>query len=104
MFEWLFGEKPVYYIPNHWSIPTVNKEIEVDAHRFTDKENEVMDHLCKAVTIWTSLDRPHPSDEAEFVFHIHALQNLLCYRLARRCEPPLHQGIPEPDYKEKGNV
>lgn len=53
----------------------------------SEGEKAVMAHLVAAVNEFSALPEGHPSDVADFVFHIHALQNMLGCRVAARLEP-----------------
>ncbi|QES88866.1 hypothetical protein [Rhizosphaericola mali] len=54
---------------------------------FTEKENEVMESLIKAHGSYIELERTHPSDLGDWLFHIHALQNILSMRILQRDYP-----------------
>jgi hypothetical protein len=50
-------------------------------------ERQCLNHLAEAWRVWVSLEDKHPSDLEEFAFHIHALQNLIAWRVARAVDP-----------------
>ena len=53
----------------------------------TAQEVEILDALALAWRVWCQLPDQHPDDPAEFRFFIHALQNLVSWRVARRVNP-----------------
>ncbi len=50
-------------------------------------EKIISDHLAAVVRLWGELPDKHPSDMTELVLHIHAIQNMLAWRVARRADP-----------------
>lgn len=50
----------------------------------SDAELKVIDHLRQAWNAFTSLPREHPDDIDEFRYSVHALQNIVLSRPARR--------------------
>jgi hypothetical protein len=55
----------------------------------TAEEHEVLTHLANAWNEFCRLSKGHPGDAAEFTFHIHALQNIVGGRVAKRCNPEI---------------
>lgn len=53
----------------------------------TPDELAVVRRIGEAFTAFHALPAMHPADHAEFVFHIHALQNIVMVRSAVRCHP-----------------
>ncbi len=53
----------------------------------TDVEKRVLAGLNAAYGAWLDLPEKHPSDLQEFVFHLHALQNMVAFHVARRIDP-----------------
>lgn len=48
-----------------------------------DKQKDVLKKLGEAVNLFNQIpdSEKHPSDQLDFIFHIHALQNLLYAQL-----------------------
>lgn len=57
------------------------------ASGMTPDEEAVMEHLCAAWRGFRALPFQHEADNPEFVFHLHALQNLLAARGQARAYP-----------------
>lgn len=53
----------------------------------TDAEGQVMDDLLSSWDKYCKLPQQHPDEIDEFIVALHALQNLLTIRIARRCYP-----------------
>lgn len=53
----------------------------------TEAEKRVIQHLVNAWNEFRSLDEKHPDDMDEFRYSIHALQNIIAWRVARRADP-----------------
>lgn len=53
----------------------------------TEHEGAVMDALMDAVDAYNELPVQHPDEEREFIAAVHAAQNVLAVRLARRTHP-----------------
>lgn len=53
----------------------------------TPEEKVILDHLVAAWSQWCRLPDKHPDDLNEFRFHVHALQNMLAWRVAQRADP-----------------
>lgn len=51
------------------------------------EEKRILESLLDAFRLWLELEDKHPSDVQEFVFHLHALQTLVAWRVARRADP-----------------
>lgn len=58
-----------------------------DQAGITEAEVRVMDGLNAALRAWHALPEHHPSDIEDFVFHVHALQNMVAFHVARRINP-----------------
>jgi hypothetical protein len=50
-------------------------------------EKQINACLMEALSLWNDLSDKHPSDMQELVLHIHAIQNMLAWRVARRADP-----------------
>lgn len=71
----------------------------------SDKEKDICDHLVSAFKGWCDLDDKHPDDVNEFRFHIHALQNMIAWRVARRADPEYWGAAnTEPSAREEGTL
>jgi len=57
------------------------------ATRLTPEESACLGLLSQAWNVFVSLPIAHPDDHAEFRAAIHAAQNILAYRVARRVDP-----------------
>lgn len=53
---------------------------------FTDKERTALDALALASRMVARLPMVHPADQAEFVHHMHACQNIVLARPATEAE------------------
>lgn len=53
----------------------------------TFTEREILDHLANAWNAFTSLDKRSEHDSDEFHQAIHAAQQLIALRVARRVDP-----------------
>lgn len=53
----------------------------------SEAEKEINSHLLEALRLWKELPHLHPSDMTELVLHIHAIQNMIAWRVARRADP-----------------
>lgn len=53
----------------------------------TDDEGKVADALVEAVQAFWALPVQHPSEKCEFLAAVHACQNALTIRIARRHYP-----------------
>jgi hypothetical protein len=54
--------------------------------KLTTDERAVLDHLVLAWKVWSTLDDVPDSDNADFGFHLHALQRIVGFRLVRRSD------------------
>ncbi len=52
----------------------------------TEKEKELLTKLGECWNDFSALSKGHPSDSEDFVFHIHALQNIVMSRSVMREE------------------
>ena len=59
-----------------------------------DEEDLILKLGDCAAAFW-SLPSYHPSDRAEFTFHVHALQNIIMAREAVRAAPDVFRDSPE---------
>ncbi len=55
-----------------------------DERNLTKEEEEVLDVLGKAATMFFGLEKIHPSDIQDFVYAIHLAQNLVMARPGMR--------------------
>lgn len=53
----------------------------------TDDEIALVNDLGECCNKFYNLEKAHPSDKDNFVFHIHALQNIVMCRSAQRLYP-----------------
>ena len=60
------------------------------------EEREILDLLASAWNRFVELTDKHPSDCEEFRLAIHAAQNLIAFRIARRADPEVWSGAKEP--------
>ena len=60
-----------------------------DERRLSDNEKKVVRHLADAWNEFCRLPKGHPGGAGEFTFHVHALQNIVASRVAKRCDPDL---------------
>jgi len=60
----------------------------------TYEEKEVLDYLTIAHNEFVKLPRQHPSEITEWVYHLHALQRILGFRLTQRVMPNIFP-VPE---------
>ena len=66
-----------------------------DETRLTPAEKMVLDYLAEATKAFKALPVAHTSDESEFCFYIHALQNLIGWRVAQRADPDYWRPAPQ---------
>lgn len=62
----------------------------------TEKEQEVMDHLVRAIQIYSELPIEHPNEPQEFLHSLHRLQDILAIRVVRRIYPAGWYGMSDP--------
>lgn len=55
----------------------------------SEAEKQISEHLVAVVRLWGELPDKHPSDMMELVLNIHAIQNMLAWRVARRADPEM---------------
>lgn len=68
----------------------------------TDQEEKVIDLLADAFNAHTELPIIHPSDQEEFCFHIHALQNIVFAREGQRnCKGSTYNAMINPSGEQK---
>jgi hypothetical protein len=60
---------------------------EYESVRLTPEERTCLDYLSRAWNAFVELPPAHPDDAAEFRSAIHACQNILAYRVAKRVDP-----------------
>ncbi len=53
----------------------------------TEAERSVLERLAAAWMAFRELPAQHPDDNDEFRYSIHALQNIIAWRVARRVNP-----------------
>lgn len=53
----------------------------------TEAEKNVLTHLASAWNEFVKLPENHPSEREEFMHAIHAAQDILAVRVARRADP-----------------
>lgn len=61
---------------------SVISRVEVDRRALTVNENELADLAGDVAIRFKRLPQLHPSDEADIVFHVHAIQNIILSRAA----------------------
>ena len=76
-----------------------------DRKPFTDQEEECMRAIVRAWNTYTELPVIHPSAEADFLFHIHGLQDILMGRVCARDYPEYFINKSKPQSNEdKGDT
>lgn len=58
-----------------------------DRPGLTDAEKVCLAKLVEALKLFGDLPDHHPSDMQEMTLHLHAIQNLIAFRVARRVDP-----------------
>ena len=69
----------------------------------TDEELDLIAKLGDCFMDFQKLHQFHPSDKGDFVFHVHALQNLVMIRSAVRAHPDLFDKSPKNTPNEAGS-
>lgn len=59
----------------------------MDNKPFTENEQKVWDLLAQAHAEFVNLNRVHPMEVSEWVTSMHALQNILAFRVVARDYP-----------------
>lgn len=57
---------------------------------FTEKENDILNHLVEAHNLFIELEETHPTESMEWATAIHGAQNVLSNRILRRIFPKIY--------------
>jgi hypothetical protein len=61
-----------------------------------DEEDQILKHLTAAHNLFVKLPSQHPMEQLEWALRLHALQDMIAMRVARRVEPDTFPTFAEP--------